>query len=107
MFSVQQKRDIADAVQKILRETDHPELPVEEIQFALHVEGATMISWALIKNNGAVPDPSVNLHNEAQDPKSALHPDCRIAWDRGLTDYPIEEHTRDCEKCQEWQRNKS
>ncbi|KKM21792.1 hypothetical protein LCGC14_1631830 [marine sediment metagenome] len=32
-----------------------------------------------------------------------LHPDCRHAWNRGLTDYPKEEHARDCDKCQQWQ----
>ena len=40
MFSLQQKRDIADAVQKILRDTKHPELAKGEIQFHLHVDGA-------------------------------------------------------------------
>lgn len=66
MFSVQQKRDIADAVQKILRDTNHPELPTGEIQFALHVDGAESWSWADIRNNGAVPTPGVNPWNEAQ-----------------------------------------
>jgi len=28
MFSVREKRDISDNIQKILRETNHPELPV-------------------------------------------------------------------------------
>ncbi len=70
MFSVQQKRDIADKVQKILRETNHPELPEDEIEFRLVVFGATEMSWADIRNNGAVPKPSMNLHNEKQDPKS-------------------------------------
>ena len=53
MFSVRQKREIADAVQKILRETQHPELPEGEISFWLHVEGAKAWSWADIVNNGA------------------------------------------------------
>jgi hypothetical protein len=66
MFSVQQKRDISDAVQKVLRETNHPELPESEIQFLLHVNGAESWSWADIRNNGAVTNPSVNPHNEAQ-----------------------------------------
>lgn len=66
MFSVAQKRQIADAVQKILRDTNHPELPQGEIQFHLHVAGAKPWSWASIKNNGAVTNPSVNPHNEAQ-----------------------------------------
>ena len=67
MFSVRQKREIADAVQKILRDTNHPELPAGEIQFSLHVEGAATWSWADIRNNGAVAHPEINPHNEAQD----------------------------------------
>jgi hypothetical protein len=67
MFSIRQKREIADAVQAILRATNHPELPAEEIQFVLQVWGAENWSWARIENNGAVKDPGVNPHNEAQD----------------------------------------
>ena len=68
MFSVAQKRQIADAVQKILRDTAHPELPADgEIQFSLHVQGAADWSWADIRNNGAVTNPGVNPWNEAQD----------------------------------------
>lgn len=68
MFSVQQKREIADAVQRILRATDHPELPAapEEIRFLLHVDGAEAWSWADIRNNGAVTAPGVNPWNELQ-----------------------------------------
>lgn len=40
MFSIRQKREIADAVQAVLRATNHPELPTGEIQFKLHVDGA-------------------------------------------------------------------
>lgn len=64
MFSVNQKRQISDAVQKILRDTGHPELPEGEIQFHLHVEGKESWSWADIKNNGAVANPDVNPWNE-------------------------------------------
>ena len=71
MFSVRQKREIADAVQKILRATNHPELPADEIQFQLHVSGARDWSWADIQNNGAFhPADAVvtaNPWNEAQD----------------------------------------
>ena len=67
MFSVDQKQRIAGAVQDILRETRHPELPSEEIQFLLHVAGAETWSWADIRNNGAVSNPSVNPWNEDQD----------------------------------------
>ena len=66
MFSVQQKREIASAVQSILRSTNHSELPTGEIQFHLHVEGAESWSWADIRNNGAVTSPGVNPHNERQ-----------------------------------------
>lgn len=67
MFSMQQKREIADAVQKILRATHHPELPDGEVQFQLHVDGAEWWSWADIRNNGAVENPGVNPHNEKTD----------------------------------------
>jgi hypothetical protein len=67
MFSVRQKREIAEAVQRILRETNHPELPAGEIQFHLHVKGAESWSWADIRNNGAVAKPDVNPWNEGQD----------------------------------------
>lgn len=66
MFSVAQKRAISDAVQKILRDTKHPELPPGEIQFLLHVDGAEAWSFADIRNNGAVPNPKVNPWNERQ-----------------------------------------
>lgn len=66
MFSVQQKRDISEAVQKILRATNHPELPKDEIQFLLHVDGAEDWSWADIRNNGAVKEPTINPWNEMQ-----------------------------------------
>ena len=67
MFSVRQKREIADAVQKILLDTGHPELPRGEISFHLHINGAEWWSWADILNNGAVTNPGVNPHNEVQD----------------------------------------
>lgn len=66
MFSVAQKRHIAKEVQRILRETNHPELPAGEIPFSLHVDGAEPWSWADIRNNGAVTKPGVNPWNEAQ-----------------------------------------
>jgi len=64
MFSVIQKREISDKIQKILKETKHPELPETEIQFDLHVAGAESWSWADIRNNGVIKIPSVNPHNE-------------------------------------------
>ena len=67
MFSVMEKRQIADAVQKILRETNHPELPAGEIGFSLNVDGAEPWSWADIRNNGSVTNPDINPHNEFMD----------------------------------------
>ena len=67
MFSVRQKREIAEQVQRILRATGHPELPEGEIRFNLHVDGAESWSWADIRNNGAVESPDVNPWNERQD----------------------------------------
>lgn len=58
MFSVNPKREIAEAVQKILRDTNHPELPTGEIKFLLHVDGAETWSWADIHNNGTVTHPA-------------------------------------------------
>jgi len=70
MFSVQQKRDIADKIQAILRETNHPELPEGEIKFLIHIQGAESWSWADIRNNGAVTSPGVNPWNERQEAKN-------------------------------------
>jgi len=67
MFSVREKRWIAEMIQQCLRDTGHPELPKGEIQFHLHVQGAESWSWADIKNNGACPNPEINPHNEKQD----------------------------------------
>lgn len=80
MFSLRQKREIAEKVQRILRETGHPELPQGEIVFNLHVNGAEAWSWADIRNNGATPTPGVNPRNELQDipqPKSVETEDLR------------------------------
>lgn len=69
MFSIREKRLIAEKVQAVLRETRHPELPEGEIQFRLIVQGAESWSFADIRNNGAVLNPLVNPWNEAQDAK--------------------------------------
>jgi hypothetical protein len=70
MFSVRQKREIADAVQKLLRATNHPELPEGEIMFILAIGGKDPWCYARIENNGAVPYPDVNPRNEKQDPEN-------------------------------------
>ena len=71
MFRVRDKRLIADKVQAILRETNHPELPTGEINFRLHVDGAKSWSWANIQNNGSEPEPGVTSWNEKQDTQAA------------------------------------
>lgn len=68
MFSVRQKREISEAVQKILRATEHPELPVTEIKFRLMVDGIGP-AYADIHNNGSVDRPGINPHNEMLDRK--------------------------------------
>jgi len=67
MFSVKQKREISKKIQTILRETNHPELPTDEIKFQIHIDGAAPWSWADIENNGAVEFPHINPWNEKQD----------------------------------------
>ena len=68
MFSVKEKRHISEQIQKILRETNHAELPDTEIKFHIHVWGAEGWSWADIMNNGAIDSPSENPFNEMQAP---------------------------------------
>lgn len=71
MFSVRQKREISEGIQKLLRDTGHPELPDGEISFLLQVNGRNpAISFAAIRNNSAVPVPDYNTHNENMDPRS-------------------------------------
>jgi hypothetical protein len=67
MFSVREKRLISDAIQQILRATNHPELPYDEIEFTLHVDGIDSDCWADIANNGSCKNPSINQHNEDLD----------------------------------------
>lgn len=67
MFSIREKQEIANKVQQILKETNHPELPEGEIKFTLHVSGAESWSWADIRNNRDVQNPSANPWNEMQD----------------------------------------
>jgi len=70
MFSVNQKRYISDQIQKILRSTNHPELPENEIEFEIHIKGKEDWSWAIIKNNKRVVNPKINPHNERMDKSS-------------------------------------
>lgn len=51
MFSMEEKRKIADAVEKILMDIDHPEMPKSRPSFQLHVDGKENWSWADIEPN--------------------------------------------------------
>ena len=80
MFSVRQKREISDAIQKILQDSWQTELPKVEINFYLNVYDAESWSWYHISNNGAVLSPGINPHNEVQDSdnkKGPIYPGLR------------------------------
>jgi len=67
MFSVAQKRQIAEAVEKLLLSFSHPEMPTDKPVFHLHVEGKESWSWADIEPNWVFDDahkPGVNPWNE-------------------------------------------
>ena len=51
MFSVEEKKQIAGAVEKVIMGLDHPEMPKERPWFSLHVQGKDPYSQADIKAN--------------------------------------------------------
>ena len=65
MFSPQQKQEIATKVQHAIQQTLNDELPVGEVNFILHVDGAEYWSWANIRNGSArdVPVPEELVRN--------------------------------------------
>ncbi len=65
MFSTEQKQEIAAKVQHAIRQTLNGDLPVGEVNFILHVDGAEGWSWANIRNNSArdVSVPAVLMQN--------------------------------------------
>lgn len=66
MFSVEEKKKISAAVEKVLLDLKHPEMPTGKPEFKLHVNGAAVWSWADIEPNWHYEDkePSVNPFNE-------------------------------------------
>lgn len=68
MFSLGEKRFIAAAVEKILLEIGHPEMPGEKPKFELMVTGKESWSWAKIEPNWVFDDGQkemgVNTWNE-------------------------------------------
>ena len=53
MFSKSEKQMIANKIEEILLDLNHPEMPDEKPKFKLHVDGAEGWSWADIKPNWA------------------------------------------------------
>ena len=51
MFNAAEKKKIAEAVEKVLLEIDHPEMPNEKPYFELHVHGIEKWSFADIEPN--------------------------------------------------------
>lgn len=68
MFSMKEKRQLSDKIQRLIRETNHPELPEAgtEIEFHIRICGRESWSFCDIKNNAAAPSPSINPWNEAR-----------------------------------------
>jgi len=67
MFSVAEKKKIANEIEKLLLSLDHPEMPKKEPVFKLRVEGKELWSWAEIEPNwkyDAANSPSINPWNE-------------------------------------------
>lgn len=83
MFSVDQKRMISEKIQKVLRDTGHPDLPDTEIQFHMHVGGPEDRSSAVIENNGTTSKPSVNPHNEAMSSREKVQVTNKSTFCRG------------------------
>jgi hypothetical protein len=51
MFSMEQKNKIAAAIEKVLLDLNHPEMPKEKPLFLLHVDGSEPWSWDDIRPN--------------------------------------------------------
>lgn len=67
MFSVNEKREIAEGIEKLLLDLGHPEMPKDKPSFNLHVDGKESWSWADIKPNWTYNEsnlPSVSSWNE-------------------------------------------
>lgn len=70
MFSMNQKQQIADAVEKLLLSFNHPEMPKINPKFELSVKGKESWSWAEIKPNWTFNESNrlgINIYNELQD----------------------------------------
>ena len=61
MFTVEEKRKIAKAIEDILLELNHPEMPKEKPEFQLTVDGKSEWSWAIIHPNWQVDEHQARL----------------------------------------------
>lgn len=59
MFSIKEKQKIAEAIEKVLLEINHPEMPKKNPKFNLHVDGEESWSWADIEPNWMYEDKQV------------------------------------------------
>jgi len=67
MFSLEQKKQIADVVEKVILSFNHPEMPKEKPSFHLHIGGKESWSWADIDPNWTFDEsnqPGINPWNE-------------------------------------------
>lgn len=66
MFSREEKNKIAQAVEELLLNLNHPEMPKEKPRFILHIDGKEGWSWANIKPNWTYEDkePTTTNWNE-------------------------------------------
>lgn len=68
MFSMQQKKELAEVIEKKILSFNHPEMPKEKPYFKIHIDGKEKWSWADIEPNWTFEnkEPSINLFNEVQ-----------------------------------------
>jgi len=67
MFSLKEKQEIAEMVEKIILNIKHPEMPKEKPLFKLRIEGKESWSWAEIMPNWTYTDknpPTITNWNE-------------------------------------------
>ena len=71
MFSMQQKKEIAQKIEELLLSFNHPEMPKEKPKFKIHIDGKESWSWADIEPNWIFEnkEPDINPFNEMQGKK--------------------------------------
>ena len=68
MFSVAEKKKIAEEIEKLLLSFEHPEMPKQQPDFKIHINGKESWSWADIEPNWKYENksPRINPWNETQ-----------------------------------------